>query len=94
MTMTKRDPHRDNELIDNLEEAGTPGHQGRGGGNVGRGVGTRGELNQALLGEDDREPVVGQDNPGHDAMKGAKTISRLDPARGGPKTNRPKKMPG
>jgi hypothetical protein len=31
------------------------------------------------------ERPTGQDNPAEDAEKGAKTISRLDPAKQGPK---------
>jgi hypothetical protein len=91
--MTERKPHPDNELIDDLTEAGTPGHQGRGGGDINTRVGTRAELNQAQQGEDDREPVVGQDNPAADEAKGEKTVGRLDPSRGGPRSNRSSSKP-
>ena len=82
--MTERKPHPDNALIDELQEDGpAPSQGGSSGGNVNRDVGTRAELNRAT-GEPDRERATGQDNPVEDAMKGDKTIARLDPAQNGP----------
>ncbi len=79
--MTERKPHPDNALIDELQEEGPePGQGGRSGGNVNRDVGTRAELNRAT-GEPDRERATGEDNPDEDAMKGEKTISRLQPGQ-------------
>jgi len=81
--MTKRDPHPDNDLIDELTADATPGHSGASGGNVARTVGARAEEHGV-----DEDPGVeratGQDNPREDEMKGEKTIDRLDPARKAP----------
>ena len=60
--MTKRNPHPDNELIDELTADGTPGQQSRSGGNIARDVGTRAELDRVLRGEG-VERVTGKDNP-------------------------------
>lgn len=68
--------HPDNEMIDEMSENATPGHQGRSGGEVNKQVGTRGEVKRATD-PDNREPEVGSDNPEQDAMKGEKTLSAL-----------------
>jgi hypothetical protein len=86
--MTERKLHADNDLIDELEEeGGAPGHGGRSGGNVARDVGTRAEIHTTVR-DTGMERPTGQDNPVQDAMKGEKTIGRLDPAQKGPRTGR------
>ena len=72
--------HPDNELIDEITQNATPGHQGRAGGEVNRQVGTRGELNRATD-PDNREPETGSDNPSQDAMKGEKTLAAMQDSR-------------
>ena len=80
--MTERKPHADNDLIDELEEAGgAPGQGGRSGGTVARDVGTRAELHTTVR-DTGMERPTGQHNPAEDAMKGDKTLDRLDPAKG------------
>ena len=80
--MTERKPHADNDLIDELEEAGgAPGQGGRSGGTVARDVGTRAEIHTTVS-DTGMERPTGQDNPAEDAMKGDKTLDRLDPAKG------------
>ena len=82
--MTERKPHADNDLIDELEEAGgAPGQGGRSGGTVARDVGTRAELHTTVR-DTGMERPTGQHNPAEDALKGEKTIARLDPAKKGP----------
>ena len=68
--------HPDNELIDAMQEGATPSQQGRAGGDVPKSVGTRGEANRAADPEN-REPVVGSDNPAEDAKKGPKTQAHI-----------------
>lgn len=69
--------HPDNDLIDAAEETSVPTAQAdRGGGNVNRRVGTRGELARATDPEN-REPETGSDNPGEDAAKGPKSIDHM-----------------
>ena len=80
--MTERKPHADNDLIDELDEAGgAPGQGGRSGGTVARDVGTRAEIHTTVS-DTGMERPTGQDNPAEDAMKGDKTLDRLDPAKG------------
>jgi len=74
--MTKRDPHPDNELIDQMQEEATPAHQGRKGG-IGMDNGTRAELEQALGGDTGVTRVTGEYNPGQDAEKGEKTRAAI-----------------
>ena len=75
--MTERQSrHPDNELIDDLTDGKTPSHQGSAGGNVSRSVGKRGEKNRATD-PDNREPVIGSDNPADDAVKGDKTMRAI-----------------
>lgn len=74
--MTKRDPHPDNALIDELTESATPSQGSSAGGDVARDVGTRGELNR-VTDPDNREPVVGSDNPADDERKGEKTAEAI-----------------
>ena len=68
--------HPDNELIDELTENPTPSQQGSAEGAVNRRVGKRAELN-AATDPDNREPVVGSDNPSDDARKGPKTMEAI-----------------
>lgn len=68
--------HPDNELIDKLTEEATPSQAGSGAGNVNVRVGKRAELNRATD-PDNREPVVGSDNPEEDARKGPKTMDAI-----------------
>ena len=72
--------HSDNELIDAMSENATPSQGSRSGGEVNTRVGTRAELNRATD-PDNREPVVGSDNPAEDAKKGPKTQSAMDKNR-------------
>ena len=69
--------HSDNELIDAMSENATPSQGSRSGGEVNTRVGTRAELNRATD-PDNREPVVGSDNPAEDAKKGPKTQAAMD----------------
>ena len=69
--------HSDNELIDAMSENATPSQGSRSGGEVNTRVGTRAELNRATD-HDNREPVVGSDNPAEDAKKGPKTQAAID----------------
>lgn len=78
--MTKRDPHPDNDLIEELTEGETPSQGSSAGGNVSRDVGKRAELHRATDPEN-REPVVGSDNPADDARKGDKTRSAIQSNR-------------
>ena len=78
--MTERNPHPDNELIDELTEGETPSQASSAGGNVNRDGGKRGELHRATD-PDNREPVVGPDNPAEDAKKGDKTLAAIQASR-------------
>ena len=69
--------HSDNKLIDAMSENATPSQGSRSGGDVNTRVGTRAELNRATD-PDNREPVVGSDNPAEDAKKGPKTQAAMD----------------
>ena len=79
--MTKRNPHPDNELIDSLQEEGAVAEGGSSGGQLNRDVGTRAELNTTVR-DTGMERPTGQDNPQQDAVKGEKTIARLQPGDG------------
>ena len=68
--------HPDNELIKEITEGKTPSQQSSSGGEVNRRVGKRAELNRATD-PDNREPVVGSDNPVQDARKGDKTMEAI-----------------
>jgi hypothetical protein len=68
--------HSDKDLIDDMTAEDTPAQQGSAGGNVPRRVGKRGEENRATD-PDNREPVVGSDNPAQDAVKGEKTMRKI-----------------
>lgn len=75
--MTERQSrHPDNDLIDAMQDTATPSQQSRSGGTVAKDVGTRGELNRATD-PDNREPVLGSDNPADDAKKGPKTQAAI-----------------
>jgi hypothetical protein len=77
--MTKRDPHPDNELIDQLQEEGSVPNSGARGGNLQRDIGTRAELNGAT-GEADRERPQASDKPeARNEAKGKASIDRLHP---------------
>jgi len=76
--MTERNPHPDNDLIDELTEGGaTPAQGSRSRGSIRGDVGTRAELERALGDEDGTTRVTGSDNPAQDEMKGAKTTDAL-----------------
>ena len=68
--------HPDNELIAELTEEATPSFQGSSDGTVNVRVGKRAELNRATD-PDNREPVLGSDNPVEDARKGPKTMQAI-----------------
>ncbi|EAQ30674.1 hypothetical protein NAP1_07840 [Erythrobacter sp. NAP1] len=68
--------HPDNELIEEITKEATPSHQGSADGTVNVRVGKRAELNRATD-PDNREPVVGSDNPEDDARKGPKTMEAI-----------------
>ena len=72
--------HPDNDLIDEMSENPTPGHQGSAGGEVNRRVGKRGEENRAKD-PANREPEIGSDNPADDAQKGPKTRHAIQEER-------------
>lgn len=79
--MTERQSrHPDNDLIDELTEGETPSQQSSAGGEVNRRVSKRGEEARATDPEN-REPVVGSDNPGEDAKKGPKTRAAIQQDR-------------
>ncbi|APE28250.1 hypothetical protein [Aurantiacibacter gangjinensis] len=68
--------HPDNELIDDITSDMSPSQGSRSGGNVSTRVGTRSDGKRAKDPEN-REPVVGSDNPEQDAMKGPKTRAAI-----------------
>jgi hypothetical protein len=76
--MTKRDPHPDNELIDQMQEdaMGAGGQQGRAR-SLGTDNGTRAELEQAGGGDIGVTRVTGEYKDGQDAMKGEKTRAAI-----------------
>lgn len=65
---------------DEHQEETHSGQQSRSGGNLARNVGTRSELNR-LADPENREPVIGSDNPAYDARKGPKTIAKIQKDR-------------
>ena len=72
--------HPDNELIAELTEGEAPSQGSSAGGNVNRRVGKRDELHRASD-PDNREPETGSDNHSQDAMKGPKTLAKLQSDR-------------
>ena len=72
--------HSDNELIDQLTAGSTPSQGSSSGGEVNRRVGSRADENRATD-PDNREPVVGSDNPSEDAQKGPKTRAAIQAER-------------
>lgn len=74
--------HPDNDLIDSMTDLPTPSHQGAAGGDVNVRVGKRGEENRATD-PDNREPVIGSDNPAEDELKGPKTRAAIQQGRQG-----------
>ena len=80
--MTKRDPHPDNELIDQLQEEGGVADGGTAGGNLQRDIGTRVELSSSV-GDQRSIGAQAQDHPqAMNEAKGEKTIARLQPGNG------------
>ncbi|WP_121114882.1 hypothetical protein [Croceibacterium ferulae] len=76
--MTERNPHPDNDLIDQITDGGAAPAQGsRSRGSLRGDVGTRAELDRALGDDHGKTSVRGSDNPAQDEMKGAKTIDAL-----------------
>jgi hypothetical protein len=78
--MPERDPHPDNDVIDQAQQDSLPTAQAdRSGGNVNRTVGTRAELDQAqgTLEGSEVERALGSDNPADDEMKGNKTFDKI-----------------
>lgn len=73
--------HPDNDLIDDMQEGATPGHQGRSGGDINKKVGTRAELERADGSEEGVTRAVGSDNPTDDAAKGEKTRAEIQRER-------------
>ena len=76
----RQSTHPDNDLIDEMTQDATPGHQGSSGGEVNRRVGKRGEENRASD-PANREPEIGSDNPGDEAKKGPKTRAAIQENR-------------
>lgn len=72
--------HPDNDMIDRMTEEETPSQGSSSGGEVNTRVGSRADLKRATD-PDNREPVVGSDNPQEDALKGEKTIQKLQEDR-------------
>ena len=79
--MPERDPHSDNDLIDEMEESagGATAQNDRSGGNLARDIGTRAEQRTAEdhLTGDEVERAKGSDNPDQDELKGDKTIGAM-----------------
>lgn len=59
--MTKRDPHADNDLIDDMQDLPTPSHQGSAGGGISRRVGARDEAKAATGADPQPTGVEGRD---------------------------------
>lgn len=76
----RQNRHPDNDLIDEMQEGAAPSQGSRSGGEVSRRVGTRDEINRATD-PDNREPVVGSDNPAQDARKGPKSRAAIQQQR-------------
>jgi hypothetical protein len=78
--MTRRKPHPDNEMIDQMQQDSIPAAQGStAGGNVARTVGSRAELSEAegqLTGEE-FERATGRDNPEQNERMGDKAHDRI-----------------
>lgn len=76
----RQSQHPDNKMIDRITDEKTPSQGSSSGGTVNTRVGSRAELKRATD-PDNREPVVGSDNPQEDALKGEKTIQKLQEER-------------
>ena len=74
--MTKRDPHSDNALIDELTEGAAPGQGSSAGGNVARTVGSQADLERATDPEA-REPATGKYNPEDNDRMGEKASDAI-----------------
>lgn len=74
--MTKRNPHPDNELIDELTEGASPGQGSSAGGNVARTVGSQADLERATDPEA-REPATAKYNPADNNRMGEKTSDAI-----------------
>ncbi|WPZ02723.1 hypothetical protein T8S45_07625 [Blastomonas marina] len=72
--------HPDNDLIDRMTDEETPSQGSSSGGTVNTRVGSRADLKRATD-PDNREPVVGSDNPEEDAKKGPKTRAAMQDSR-------------
>ncbi|PIW54336.1 MAG: hypothetical protein COW16_11895 [Sphingomonadales bacterium CG12_big_fil_rev_8_21_14_0_65_65_10] len=72
--------HPDNDLIDRMTDEETPAQGSSSGGEVNTRVGSRADLKRATD-PDNREPVVGSDNPEEDAKKGPKTRAAMQDSR-------------
>ena len=68
--------HPDNDLIDELTGPETSGQSSGSTGDVSAAVGSRGDLNR-VADPDNRESVLGSDNPEQDARKGPKTMEAI-----------------
>ena len=79
--MPERQPHPDNDLIDRLQQDGTPSQQGRSGGVLQKRVGTRAELERAEGEAGGTTRATGGDNPDADAEKGDKTRAAIQEQR-------------
>ena len=80
--MTKRDPHSDNALIDELTEGAAPGQADSAGGNVARNVGSQADLERATDPEA-REPATGKYNPEDGDRMGDKASDAIKQGRQG-----------
>jgi hypothetical protein len=77
--MTKRDPHPDNQLIDELQEEGAVAEGGRAGHNVNVDVGTRSELRNTIEAAGSTDATASDHPTAMNNAKGEKTIARLQP---------------
>ena len=85
--MANRDPHSDNDLIDNMKDQSGGGSSAQGassGGNLARDIGSRSEERtvQGTLEGDEVDRAKGSDNPAQDELKGDKTIAAMPTSRG------------
>ena len=70
--MTKRDPHADNEMIDEMQKERAPSQSGSSGGNMARAIGSRDEENTAT----GSDPEVTRVHKGDKANSGAAPLPR------------------
>ena len=74
--MTKRNPHPDNELIDELTDGASPGQGSSAGGDVARTVGSQADLERATDPEA-REPATAKYNPEDNNRMGEKASEAI-----------------